>query len=388
MSAAPPERAPPESAPSERALSERDRLDRARMGLALALARRRLGETWPNPAVGAVVAKEGRILGAAATAPGGRPHAEPQALAEAGAAARGASLYVTLEPCAHTGVTPPCVEAVIAAGIARVVIGARDPDPRVDGSGIARLRAAGIEVTEGVEGEAARALIAGFARRLAEGRPEVTLKLAATLDGRIATREGESKWITAEPARRAAHALRGEMDAVMVGVGTVMADDPRLTCRLPGYRHRPLGRVVVDSHLRTGLTTSLAVTMKEAPTWFLIDEKTDPARRAAFEALGAHLIALPRSPAGVDLRAGLKALGALGLTRLLVEGGARLAAALLRDDLVDRLVWFTAPALMGGDGWPAIAPLGIGQLAAMPRFTPVAVRRVGDDMMMEFVRRG
>ncbi len=298
------------------------------MGLALALARRRLGETWPNPAVGAVVAKEGRILGAAATAPGGRPHAEPQALAEAGAAARGATLYVTLEPCAHTGVTPPCVEAVIAAGIARVVIGARDPDPRVDGRGIARLRAAGIEVTEGVEGEAARALIAGFARRLAEGRPEVPLKLAATLDGRIATREGESKWITAEPARRAAHALRGEMDAVMVGVGTVMADDPRLTCRLPGYRHRPLGRVVVDSHLRTGLTTSLAVTMKEAPTWFLIDEKTDPARRAAFEALGAHLITLPRSPAGVVLRAGLKALGALGLTRLLVEGGGEPRPAL------------------------------------------------------------
>jgi len=237
-----------------------------------------------------------------------------------------------------------------------------------------------------VERAAAEALIAGFARRLREGRPEVTLKLAATLDGRIATREGESKWITGTLARRAAHALRGGMDAVMVGVGTVMADDPRLTCRLPRFRTRPLARVVADTHLRTGLTTSLAATAAEAPTYFLIDAAADPARKRAFEALGAHLIEVPRGPSGIDLRAGLGALGRLGLTTLLVEGGARLAAALLRDDLVDRLVWFTAPALMGGDGWPAVAPLGLGKLAALPRFAPLRELRLGDDLMVELMR--
>ena len=210
--------------------------DLSHMRAALALARRGLGNTWPNPTVGCVVVRDGRVIGRAVTAPGGRPHAEPLALAMAGTAARGATVYVTLEPCCHHGRTPPCTEALIAAGVARVVIASPDPDPRVNGQGIARLRAAGIVVDAGLLAAEAEDVNAGFFHRVRHGRPLVTLKLASTLDGRIATRTGESRWITGEPARRMAHALRGRHDAVMVGVGTVLADDPDLTCRIPGYK--------------------------------------------------------------------------------------------------------------------------------------------------------
>src|SRR5580692_5156169 len=253
--------------------------DAAHMRSALALARRGVGNTWPNPSVGCVVVKHGRVIGRAVTAPGGRPHAEPAALDIAGVAARGGTVYVTLEPCCHWGRTPPCTDALISAGVARVVIATRDPDPRVDGAGIARLRAAGIEVAEGVQQEEADEVAAGFRTRVREGRPLVTLKLASTLDGRIATRSGESRWITGEPARRAAHALRGRSDAVMVGVGTVMADDPELTCRIPGYRPNPVVRIVADSRLRTPLTATLVATASRNPTWMLIREGTDPERR-------------------------------------------------------------------------------------------------------------
>src|SRR5690348_487456 len=221
--------------------------DIAHMRAALALARRGIGNTWPNPSVGCVVVNAGRVVGRGVTAPGGRPHAEPAALEAAGDAARGATAYVTLEPCCHWGRTPPCTDALVAAGVARVVIATRDPDPRVDGAGVARLRAAGLDVAEGVLQAEADELAAGFRLRVRDGRPLVTLKLASTLDGRIATRGGESRWITGEAARKAAHALRGRNDAVMVGVGTVLADDPELTCRIPGYRPNPVVRVVADS---------------------------------------------------------------------------------------------------------------------------------------------
>jgi diaminohydroxyphosphoribosylaminopyrimidine deaminase/5-amino-6-(5-phosphoribosylamino)uracil reductase len=211
------------------------------------------------------------------------------------------------------------------------------------------------------------------------------LKLATTLDGRIATRSGESRWITGEAARRAAHALRGRHDAVMVGVGTVLADDPALTCRLPGYRTNPLVRVVADSHLRTPLTATLLVTATEAPTWVLIRNGTDRERRNAFSDLGITVIEVAGAETGVDPAAALHALGEAGLTRLLVEGGARLAASLLRANLVDRIAWFHAPAVMGGDAWPAVAALGIEHLAAMPRFTQVGETALGNDMLTEFV---
>ena len=256
--------------------------DTAHMRAALALARRGLGNTWPNPAVGCVIVRNNRVVGRAVTAPGGRPHAEPQTLAMAGDAARGTAAYVTLEPCCHHGRTPPCTDALIGAGIARVVIAARDPDPRVNGQGVAKLRAAGIAVEEGVLAGEAAEILAGFHQRTTTGRPLVTLKLASTLDGRIATHSGESRWITGEPARRAAHVLRGRHDAILVGVGTVIADDPDLTCRLPGFRPTRIVRVVADSHLRTPLTARLVATARETPTWMLIRHGTDATRRHAF----------------------------------------------------------------------------------------------------------
>ena len=358
--------------------------DAAHMRAALALAERGLGLTWPNPSVGCVVVRDGRVVGRALTAPGGRPHAETAALAMAGTAACGATVYVTLEPCSHWGRTPPCADALIAAGVARVVIGARDPDPRVDGAGVARLRAAGIAVTEDVLAAEAAEVLAGFASRIRRGRPLVTLKLASTLDGRIATSSGESRWITGAPARRAAHALRGRHDAVLVGAGTVAADDPDLTCRLPGFRPTPVVRIIADSHLRTALTARVVASARETPTWFLMREDADPGRRRAFAAAGATLIETPPAAMGVDLAHGLAHLGAAGLTRLLVEGGGQLAAALLRDRLVDRIAWFHAPAAMGGDGWPAVAAFGVDGLDRMPRFVRRSTTPFGADLLSLF----
>jgi diaminohydroxyphosphoribosylaminopyrimidine deaminase/5-amino-6-(5-phosphoribosylamino)uracil reductase len=353
------------------------------MRSALAMARRGLGTTWPNPSVGCVIVRDGRVVGRAVTAPGGRPHAEPLALEMAGPLAAGATAYVTLEPCCHWGQTPPCTDALIAAGIARVVVATRDPDRRVDSQGVARLRAAGLAVEEGVLEQEALDVLSGFTHRIREGRPLVTLKLATTLDGRIATKSGESQWITGTPARHMAHTLRGRHDAVMVGVGTVLADNPDLTCRIEGFRSRPMVRVIADSHLRTPLTARIAATARESPTWFLHRDGTDAARRTAFTELGAKLIAIPSASAGVDLKAGLHALGAAGLTRLLVEGGGQIAAALLRDNLVDEIAWFHAPAIMGGDGWPAVQAFGLEKLGAMPRFTHLRSTPLGVDMLTE-----
>jgi len=358
------------------------------MHAALALARRGLGNTWPNPAVGCVVIKDGRVIGRAVTAPGGRPHAEAIALQAAGAAARGATAYVTLEPCCHWGRTPPCTDALIGAGISRVVIGTRDPDPRVQGRGVARLRAAGIPLEEDVLMAEAREVLAGFSQRVQTGRPLVTLKLASTLDGRIATREGKSRWITGLAARRTAHALRGRHDAVLVGVGTVLMDDPDLSCRLPGFRPTPVVRIVADSHLRTPPTARLAVTAAQAPTWILHRPGADPGRRQAFREASVRLFEISSAEIGIDLEAALTALGTAGITRLLVEGGAQFAAALLRTGLVDRLAWFHAPSVMGGDGWAGVQALGIDRLDEIPRFIRHRVTQVGEDILTELVRQG
>ena len=360
--------------------------DPEHMRAALALARRGLGSTWPNPAVGCVLVRDGRVVGRGATAPGGRPHAETAALAVAGADARGATAYVTLEPCSHHGRTPPCADALIEAGVVRVVIACGDPDPRVNGAGIERLRAAGLEVVIGVLQAEAETLQAGFLSRIRHGRPLVTLKLASTLDGRIATRRGESRWVTGPEARRAAHALRGQHDAVLVGVGTVQADNPDLTCRIPGYRAGPDVRIIADSHLRTSLTARLVATAQDAPTWMLHRAGADRGRMQALTEAGVRLFELPAAEPGVDLAAGLAALAAAGLTRLLVEGGAQIAGALLRAGLVDRIAWFHAPAVMGGDGWPAAQAFGVTALAAMPRFVRTASQALGADMLTEFTR--
>lgn len=354
------------------------------MRAAVNLARRGLGQTAPNPSVGCVIVKNGQVVGRGVTAPGGRPHAEVQALAMAGGQARGATAYVTLEPCSFTGKSGPCTKALTEAGITRVVIGCTDPNPKVNGSGITQLRAQGIEIIENVLRDACEDLLAGFAMTIAESRPLITLKLASSLDGKIATAKGESQWITGEPARRAAHALRGRHDAVLVGVGTVLADDPELTCRIEGFRTAPLVRIVVDSHLRTPLLSQLVRGAAKHPLWILHRNGADKLRIKALESAGVKLIELPGAAAGVDLAAGMKALAKHGLTRVLVEGGGTIAAGLLRAGLVDRLAWFHAPCVIGADGWPAAQGFGVGTLAQMPRFIPLAQQRLGSDILSEF----
>jgi len=361
--------------------------DRQHMNAALAIARRGLGNTWPNPAVGCVlVSPAGQVVGRGWTQPGGRPHAETQALDRAGAAARGATAYVTLEPCSHFGRTPPCCDALIRAGIARVVVATGDPDPRVDGRGLARLREAGIIVALGLGGAEARALNAGFARRITEGLPVVTLKLATTLDGRIATGAGESQWITGPAARRAGQALRARHDAILVGSGTVLADDPDLTCRLPGMARVPIARVVADSRLRTPLGARLVTSARQTPTWIATRPGQRPASLAPYLEAGVEILTTPRARPGLDLRALLGALAQRGITRVMTEGGAGLAAALLRADLVDRIAWFHAPAIMGGDGLAAVQALPVTMLSAMPRFRRVAGGPLGEDWFTELER--
>ena len=355
------------------------------MRAALSLARRGLGSVWPNPAVGCVIIKDGRVVGRGWTQSGGRPHGETEALRRAGAAARGAAAYVSLEPCCHWGRTPPCVDALVAAGVRRVVVALEDPDPRVAGEGLRRLRAAGLEVEVGLCAEEAAEVNAGFLSRLRLGRPLVTLKFATSLDGRLATASGESQWISGPPARERAHALRASHDAIMVGTGTVIADDPQLTCRLPGLDQRSPVRVVIDRHLRIPSAARLIVDAGLVPTWVLTSRSADPDRRAAFLANGVILIDVDLGRDGqIDLAAALATLAERGITRLLVEGGARVAAALIRAGLVDRLVWVHAPLVIGGDGIPAIAGLDVAALADAAAFERLATETIGEDVLTTF----
>jgi diaminohydroxyphosphoribosylaminopyrimidine deaminase / 5-amino-6-(5-phosphoribosylamino)uracil reductase len=362
-------------------------MDLAHMRAALALARRGLGMVWPNPSVGCVLVKHGIVVGRGWTQPGGRPHGEAEALRRASENARGATAYVSLEPCCHWGKTPPCADALADAGIVRVVAAMPDPDPRVAGKGLARLRAGGIAVETGLCAEDAAEVNAGFLVRLAKGRPLVTLKLATTLDGRIATATGESRWITGEAARARAHLMRATHDAVMVGSNTAIADDPLLTCRLNGLEERSPVRIVVDGRLRVAGTARLAAEARLVPTWFLTRADADPVRRSALAELGVEVIECPPGGSGgIDLGAALAALGHRGLTRVLVEGGGGLAAALIAADLVDRVAWFRAPRIVGGDGLAAIAPAGIASLESAPRFERQSLETVGEDVL-ETLRR-
>jgi diaminohydroxyphosphoribosylaminopyrimidine deaminase/5-amino-6-(5-phosphoribosylamino)uracil reductase len=329
------------------------------MAVALRLAERGLGSVWPNPAVGCVLAQGGRIVGRGWTQPGGRPHAEVEALGRAGPAALGATAYVSLEPCAHYGHTPPCTMALLQAGIRRVVIATLDPDPRVDGRGIEQLRQAGVEVAVGLGRARADAINAGFILCKQAGRPLVTLKLATSLDGRIATRTSASQWITGEQARAHGHLLRRSHDAVMVGSGTALADDPALTCRLPGVDDHRRVRIVLDGRLRLDPASKLARSAREAPTWLFTAADAAPGKVAALRALGVEVMAVALQDGRLDLGLVLAALAARGITRVLVEGGAELATSLLRQRRVDRLAWFRAPMLIGGDGHAALGALGV-----------------------------
>ncbi len=362
------------------------------MDMALALAGRGLGRVWPNPAVGCVLVAprpggDGRVIARGWTQPGGRPHAETEALARAAGQARGATAHVSFEPCSHHGQTGPCVEALIAAGVARAVVACEDPDPRVSGAGLARLRAAGVAVTEGVRAAEARRLNAGFISRVRHGRPLVTLKLATTLDGRLATHSGDSQWITGPAARTMAHRLRAEHDAIMVGVTTAMVDNPELTCRLPGMAGRSPVRIVADSRLRLPLTANLVATAAATPTWLVTLGNGDGHRVEAFRGAGVEVIPVAAAATGmIDPAAALAALAGRGITRLLVEGGARLAASLLRAGLVDRLAWFRAPGIIGGDGIAAVEAFGIDRLDQQPRFVRTAVHEAGPDLLELFER--
>lgn len=362
--------------------------DRAHMAAALALAARGLGDVWPNPSVGCIIVRDGRVVGRGRTGKGGRPHGETEALKQAGEAARGATAYITLEPCNHHGKTPPCTEALMSAGVARAVIACEDPDPRVLGSGIARLREAGIVVDVGLCGERARDLNEGFFLRVLERRPMITLKLATTLDGRIATRQGESRWITGEVARSWGHGLRASHDAIMVGIGTALADDPELTCRLPGLESRSPVRIVVDSRLRLPMTGKLMRTAAEVPTWIVTLKDGCPGDRSrAFADCGVDLIEIEPGQLGeLPVQGVLDALADRGLTRVLVEGGAKLAASLFRDKAVDRLEWFRAAKVLGGDALPAAVGFGLEALAESPLFERLAIRQAGADVLESYRR--
>jgi diaminohydroxyphosphoribosylaminopyrimidine deaminase/5-amino-6-(5-phosphoribosylamino)uracil reductase len=355
------------------------------MRRALALAERGRGRTRPNPVVGAVIVRRGRVVGEGFHLRAGEPHAEVHALRAAGDAARGATLYVSLEPCSHTGRTGPCTEAIIAAGVARVVVGCRDPNPLVDGKGTARLRRAGIRVDVGcLEADCAAANRA-FAIWVRERRPLVTLKAAATLDGHIA--DGAARdhrapvWITGPAARQAAHELRAAHDAVLVGAGTVLADDPRLTVRLPG-RARAAGaaplRVVLDGRLRT--PPWARVLGRGAPTLIVTAAGAGPARVRALEAAGAEVLALPARAGRVDLGRVLAALAARDVQSLLVEGGADVLGAFIRARLCDRVALFVAPRLIGG-GVPVAAGRGLPVARAL-ELGKLEVRPVGRDLLL------
>ncbi len=342
------------------------------MDEAIELARRAEGRTAPNPPVGAIILREGLIIGRGFHPQAGRPHAEVFALEEAGEKARGADLYVTLEPCSHFGKTPPCTEAIIRAGIRRVFVGCVDPNPLVSGRGLEKLREAGIEVYCGLREIETRGLIEPFAHHIRTGRPFTTFKSAISLDGRIATSSGESQWISCEESRRHAHHLRNRVDAMMVGIGTVLEDDPRLSCRIEGGRD-PV-RVVVDSQLRTPPEAAMLTQDSEAPT-LIATLETSPVRKVEkLQRAGAEILQFKPDASGrVDLDALWRELGRRNLQHLLLEGGGTLSHSALRGGLINRILFYLAPMLMGGDDAPGM-------------FRGPAIRRLEDAFRLENLR--
>jgi diaminohydroxyphosphoribosylaminopyrimidine deaminase/5-amino-6-(5-phosphoribosylamino)uracil reductase len=373
--------------------------DEAWMAHAVALAEQGRGRVSPNPMVGAVLVRDGRVVGEGFHEAAGRPHAEAVALAAAGAAASGATCYVTLEPCAHHGRTPPCADALVAAGVARVVAAVPDPDPRVDGSGLARLRAGGVTVTVGTGVEAAADQNAAYLTHRRLGRPRITLKAAASLDGKVAAADGTSQWITGPAARADAHRLRGEADAVMVGAGTALADNPRLTVRLPGWAGRQPLRVLVDATGRVGAGGHLFDT--EAETLVATTAAAPATAVDAWKAAGAEVLICAEVEADAPLRGGsggalsappvsrvvdledlARALGERGVLELMVEGGPRLQASLWAAGLADRLVWYLAPLAIGGLAAPGLLGSGAATLAGARRLRLASADRVGDDLRL------
>ncbi|WP_407174846.1 bifunctional diaminohydroxyphosphoribosylaminopyrimidine deaminase/5-amino-6-(5-phosphoribosylamino)uracil reductase RibD [Bradyrhizobium sp. STM 3562] len=361
--------------------------DRRFMRLALTLGRRGLGRTWPNPAVGAVVVKDGIIVGRGWTQPGGRPHAEPVALQRAGNATRGATLYVTLEPCSHFGKSPPCTDAVIASGIARVVAAIEDPNPEVAGQGFAKLRAAGIAVDVGLGAEEAAYAHAGHFRRVRDRRPHVILKLAISEDGKIGASGRKPVAITGEAARRRVHLLRAQSDALLVGIGTVLADDPLLTCRLPGMEALSPVRVVLDRALRIPGDSRLVHSARETPLWVMASELAEAPSAAKLGAAGAQVIRMPPTvTSGLDVPAVLRTLAEKGITRLMVEGGSRIASSFVTAGLVDEAWLLRAPDAIGEGGVNALDALPLTAITQSPAFRVRASESLGKDVLTVYER--
>ncbi|SHH42332.1 bifunctional diaminohydroxyphosphoribosylaminopyrimidine deaminase/5-amino-6-(5-phosphoribosylamino)uracil reductase RibD [Bradyrhizobium erythrophlei] len=362
--------------------------DQRFMRLALTLGRRGQGQTWPNPAVGAVVVKDGVIIGRGWTQPGGRPHAEPEALKRAGEAARGATLYATLEPCSHIGKSPPCADAIIAAGIARVVSAIEDPNPEVAGQGHAKLRAAGITVDIGPGAAEAAHDHAGHFRRIRDKRPHVILKLAVSADDKIGAAERKPVAISGDAARARVHLLRAQSDAILVGIGTVQADDPLLTCRLPGMEARSPVRVVLDRSLRISGSSRLVHSARQTPLWVMTSTLSEAPAAMKLGAAGAQVIrvATTTTPSGLDLKAVLHALAEKGITRLLVEGGARVASSFVASGLVDEVWLLRGPDAIGAGGVDALEALPPTSITQSPDFRVRASESLQKDTLTIYER--
>ena len=362
--------------------------DQRFMQLALTLGRRGQGRTWPNPAVGALVVKDGVIIGRGWTQPGGRPHAEPEALRRAGEAARGATLYVTLEPCSHIGKSPPCADAIIAAGIARVVSAIEDPNPEVAGQGHAKLRAAGISVDIGLGAAEAARDHAGHFRRVRDKRPHVILKLAVSSDDKIGAAGRKPVAISGDAAKARVHLLRAQCDAILVGIGTVRADDPLLTCRLPGMAARSPVRVVLDRNLRMPGSSRLVHSARETPLWVMTSNLAEAPAAMKLGAAGAQVIrvATAATPTGLDLAAVLRALSEKGITRLLVEGGARVASSFVAAGFVDEVWLLRGPDPIGAGGVAALDALPLTSITQSPNFRVRASESLQKDTLTIYER--
>ncbi len=356
---------------------------------AIELGQRNIGQVWPSPAVGCILVKDGLPVGRGWTGPGGIPHAEAAAIRRAGDQCKNATAYVSLEPCAHFGKTPPCSKALIEAGIARVVTAMTDPDPRVSGKGHQELENAGIEVSTNVLRRQAIRSHSGFIYRVTKQRPFVTLKSAASLDGRIATRTGESQWITAETTRRHVHLLRAQHDAVLVGRGTVVADDPSLTVRLPGLEDRSPVRVVFDSLARSPVESKLGTTAHEVPVWICHTDAAPAESLSRWRNTGAETVSVASLPSGsIDPERALVSLAEKGLTRVLCEGGGTLAASLVRSEMVDELLLYSAGLVIGSEGKAVIGSTNWTRLADVSRFRLDDVSTIGNDMFSRWITDG
>lgn len=361
--------------------------DEKYMAEALRLARNALGNTSPNPVVGAVIVKGGKIIGRGYHKRAGMPHAEIEAIKGAKAKLRGATLYVTLEPCCHHGRTPPCTRAIIDAGISRVVAAMHDPNPIVSGRGIRELQNAGIKVEVGPLENEAKKLNEIYINHITTGLPFITSKIAMSLDGKIATSSGESRWITCEESRAYVHRLRKKADAILVGVNTIIKDNPRLTCRLPGKKERHPVRVIADSRLRTPIDSQLLRLQGE--TVIATTKLADERRKKELEKNGAKIITVPGKDGHVNLRSLFKTLGKMGITSILSEGGSEMNASILSENLADRYLFFIAPSIIGGrDSMPAFGGSDPGKMADIKKLEIIQTKKIGRDLLVEARRAG